>query len=70
MTETVSEGMGFRCHTLRDWLTAIEDVEKLDRKKIAEVARSRYSLESCGRQYQKIFLQLQDLYEKGWYQLG
>lgn len=69
MTETVQEGMGFRCHTLQDWLDAIEDVNTLDRKYIADTARSKYSLEACGKKYDKIFMQLNDLYRKGWYQL-
>lgn len=69
MTETISEGMGFRCHTLEDWLEAIDNVGDLDRKYIANTARSKYSLESCGRKYDKIFMQLNDLYRKGWYEV-
>lgn len=69
MTETVREGMGFRCHTLQDWLEAIEAVGDLDRKFIADSARSRYSLEACGQKYKKIFEQLNDLYRGGWYEL-
>jgi hypothetical protein len=69
MTETVQEGMGFRCHTLQDWLDAINDVDELDRKYIADTARSKYSLETCGKKYDKIFMQLNDLHRKGWYQL-
>lgn len=69
MTETVSEGMGYRCHTLQDWIDAINDVGTLDRKYIADTARSKYSLEACGKMYDKIFMQLNDLYKKGWYQL-
>lgn len=69
MTETVQQGMGFRCHTLSDWLEAIEKVETLDRSVIANQARSRYSLDSCGRRYDKIFSQLNDLYRNGWYEL-
>jgi len=70
MTETVSEGMGFRCHTLQDWLEAIDNVGDLDRKYIAETARSKYSLESCGKKYDKIFTQLNDLHRKGWYEVN
>lgn len=69
MTETISEGMGFRCHTLQDWLDAINEVDKLDRKFIADTARSRYSLEACGKKYDKIFMQLNDLYRRGWYEV-
>jgi hypothetical protein len=69
MTETVSEGMGFRCHTLQDWLDAIDAVDDLDRRFIADTARARWSLEACGKQYDKIFYQLNDLYRKGWYEV-
>ena len=69
MTETVQDGMGFRCHTLQDWIDAIHAVGDLDRAAIAERARSRYSLEACGQRYAKIFRQLNDLYRKGWYEL-
>ena len=70
MTETVQPGMGFRCHTLQDWLEATDAVDGLDRKMIASTARSRYSLEVCGAMYDKIFRQLNDLYRKGWYEVS
>jgi 2-polyprenyl-3-methyl-5-hydroxy-6-metoxy-1,4-benzoquinol methylase len=69
MTETVQSGMGFRCHTLQDWLDAIYTVDELDRKFIADTARAKYSLQACGAQYDKIFRQLNDLYRKGWYEV-
>jgi len=69
MTETIQEGMGFRCHTLQDWLDAINDVGDLDRKYIADTARSKYSLEACGKKYDKIFMQLNDLHRRGWYEV-
>lgn len=70
MTETVQPGMGFRCHTLQDWLDAIDNIETLDRKFIAKTARAKYSLEACGAQYDKIFRQLDDLNRKGWYEVN
>lgn len=69
MTETVQEGMGYRCHTLQDWLDSIENVGGLDREAIANEARSKYSIEACGQKYKKIFEQLNDLHRKGWYEL-
>jgi len=70
MTETVTEGvMGYRCHTLQDWLDAIDAVGDLDRSVIADIARSRWSLEACGKRYDKIFKQLDDLNRKGWYEV-
>jgi glycosyltransferase involved in cell wall biosynthesis len=69
MTETVQDGMGFRCHTLRDWLDALNAVGDLDRGSIAKRARGRYSLETCGAQYKKAFTDLNALYGDGWYSL-
>jgi hypothetical protein len=70
MTETVTEGVtGYRCHTLQDWLDGINDVGTLDRQAIADRARSIYSLDACGKQYDKIFKQINDLYRAGWYEL-
>ncbi len=69
MTETVQPGMGFRCHTLQDWLDAIDDVGTLNRTFIAKTARAKYSLEACGAKYDKIFKQLSDLDKRGWYEV-
>ncbi|MFZ9655110.1 MAG: glycosyltransferase [Limnohabitans sp.] len=69
-TETIIEGLtGFRCHTLQDWLDAIDKVGDLNRKAIAYVTRQRYSLETCGAKYKKIFQTLADLHGDGWYAL-
>jgi glycosyltransferase involved in cell wall biosynthesis len=69
-TETIIQGVtGFRCHTLAEWIEALKSAEKLDRKVIANTARERYSLETCGKKYDKIFNQLNDLWRKGWYEL-
>lgn len=69
-TETISNGItGFRCHTLQEWLDAIVDVDLLDRRVVAANARSRYSLETCGKQYDQIFRTLDNLRHKGWYEL-
>jgi glycosyltransferase involved in cell wall biosynthesis len=71
MTETVTEGVtGYKCHTLQDWLDGIHAVENLDRQAIADSARARWSLETCGARYDKIFCQLNDLYRKGWYEIA
>lgn len=70
MTETVIEGVsGFHCHTLQDWIDSIHAVGDLDRGVIADIARSKWSLEACGKRYDKIFQQLNDLYRAGWYEL-
>jgi glycosyltransferase involved in cell wall biosynthesis len=69
MVETVEDEMGFRCHTLQDWMDSINNIEILDRKYIAETARRKYSLETCGKKYDKIFKQISNLRKGGWYDL-
>jgi glycosyltransferase involved in cell wall biosynthesis len=69
-TETVVDGLsGYRCKTLRDWLGAIDAVEGICRRGVAEYARKRYSLQTCGAQYDKAFTQIHELYKDGWYTL-
>lgn len=71
MTETVIEGvMGYRCHTLQDWIDGIHAAGDLNRRTIADIARGKWSLETCGARYDKIFRQLNDLYRNGWYELN
>ena len=55
--------------TLQDWLDAINKAGDLDRVAIAKRARKLYSLEACGKKYDRVFKQLNDLYRKGWYEL-
>lgn len=69
-TETVIHGTtGYRCHTLQDWLDAVDNIDLIDRWTTSQVARNRYSLEACGERYDKVFQDLSNLYKKGWYQL-
>lgn len=67
-TETVQNGLnGYRCKTLGDWLEATEIVGVLNRERIADEARRKYCLENVGKQYDKVFQQLNDLRNDGWY---
>ena len=69
-TETVIDGVtGFHCHTLQDWIDAVDHAADIDRSVVASTARSRYSLEACGKKYDKIFKDINTLWGKGWYQL-
>jgi len=69
-TETIVDGVtGFRCHTLQDWIDAIHNAGNLNRVTVAKTARMRYSLETCGKKYDKIFKDINNLNKKGWYQL-
>jgi glycosyltransferase involved in cell wall biosynthesis len=67
-TETVRPGVnGYRCQVLKQWLGAINAVQKLDRRSIAAAARARYSLQTCGREYDAAFKQIDELHDEGWY---
>lgn len=66
--ETVIPGVnGYRPKTLRGWLDAIEDCKKLDRQKIADLARSKYSMSAVGALYDDAFKMIAGLGSGGWY---
>lgn len=66
--ETIVDGVtGFRCNTLADWVEAIKRSAALDRSSIAAIAREKYSIPVIGKQYDRIFRQLQALHGAGWY---
>ncbi|MFW6226057.1 MAG: glycosyltransferase [bacterium] len=66
-TETVLHGInGYRCHTLGDFLNAVEEVDSLDRKVVSDIAMERYSMETIGAKYNSIFRQISDLSREGW----
>ena len=66
--ETIEEGVsGYRCHTLADWVAAINLSSKLDRRVISDRARKKYSKEVIGKQYNWVFQQISDLKSRGWY---
>lgn len=70
-TETVTHGVtGFRCRMLADFLSAVEDVEELDRNDIASIAAKNYSTERGAVLYSRYLRRLSNLYIKtgdGWY---
>lgn len=69
-SETVIHGVtGYRCKTLGDWLSAVELVEYMNRGEIAQITRTKYSLESVGAQMDRIFKQISNLDKDGWYSL-
>lgn len=69
-TETNVQGWtGFRCHTLREFVGAVDAVQALDPHAIAAHARNRYSLDVIGEQYERYFDRLQLLWRKGWPEL-
>lgn len=69
-TETVAHGKsGFRCRTLREFLTAVKDVDTLDRAAIADYATTRYSLDAGARMYADVLARITTLNNDGWYAL-
>jgi glycosyltransferase involved in cell wall biosynthesis len=68
--ETIQHGKtGYRCHTLGDYMKAVELAPQLDRKYIRENAVNLYSYETVGQIYDNIFKQISNLKNGGWYNL-
>ncbi len=64
--ETIIEGVtGYRCHTLAEWVAAIQLNPTLDRETIANLARARYSKEIIGQNDDWVFHQFADLSRQG-----
>lgn len=69
-TETVEHGVtGYRCHTLQDFLDAVEDVERMNRGVVVSTALSKYTLDAGSAQYDQVIQRLLTLYGDGWYTL-
>jgi glycosyltransferase involved in cell wall biosynthesis len=69
-TETIIDGFnGFKCHTLGDYLAALTRIEngELSRKEISQYSKKKYDMYELAKDYNKVFLQVGDLYGKGWY---
>lgn len=67
-TETIEDEVtGFRCHTLGDFLAALDRVPGLDRLYIRARAQRLYGYERVGKMYDRAFQQIADLREEGWY---
>ena len=60
---------GYRCRTFKEFMEATEKVKDLDRKKIHELAFSKYSLEVVAVMYDDYFKKLLTLWGDGWYSL-
>lgn len=67
-TETVEQGKtGFRCSYLGEFIKAMTDVEKLDRRYIRERAVAKFSMHVLKYDYQRYFERLRLLWTKeGW----
>lgn len=67
-TETVVNGVtGYRARTLRQFLTAVEKVKKIDRHEVLDHAMDRYTTTVGARLYSDHLNTLATLHEDGWY---
>ena len=66
-TETIEQGVtGYRCHTLREFVRAVDNVPALDRQYIRNRALDRYSTDQVRHMYQEYFDRLYDIWGQGW----
>jgi glycosyltransferase involved in cell wall biosynthesis len=72
-TETVANGEnGYRCDDFNDFIEATKAVETFSddkRRKIQKNAQARFSTDVVGKQYEKYFDRLYNLWGNGWYTL-
>jgi len=66
--EIVRDGSGVRFRTLKEGIDAVEIVKQLDRSKVREYAKRKYSLEAVRPQFRTWFHRLETLWSKGWYE--
>lgn len=68
MTETVEDGVtGFHCHTLREFISAADDVRHLNPVYIRDRAVRLYSTSVIAQRYERHFNRLAALWDDGWY---
>lgn len=70
MSETVlHEKTGFRCRTFDQFVWAAKNIDQIRPIACNEWAVKNYSMNRIQLMYQEYFMQLQDLYKRGWYEL-
>lgn len=68
-SETVADGIsGYRCHTLDQFVRAVDALDDLDPKTIHEWATDRFTSAAVAPRYDRWLRRLATLYDKGWYQ--
>jgi glycosyltransferase involved in cell wall biosynthesis len=68
-SETVPHGLvGYRVRTFDQITWAIQNIDKINPANCRSWAMNNYSLEKVGKMYETYFIQLADVWEKGWYQ--
>jgi len=66
--EIVPQGeVGYRCHTMDDFLWAARNIETIKPERCREYAVNNFSMDVIGPKYQEYFTKVQDLHEGGWY---
>jgi len=66
-TETVIHGkVGYRCRTLSQFITAAKNIDKIKPSDCREWAEN-FTLEKIAPLYNEYFLQMQNLFGRGWY---
>ena len=66
--EIVPQGdVGYRCHTMDDFLWAGRNIETISPERCREYAVANFSMDRCAKAYQEYFTKVQDLYSGGWY---
>lgn len=69
-SENIDQGVnGYRCHSMRDFLSAAKSVRWLDPMKIRREAVRKWGMPKVAIQYQRYFDHLYTLWGDGWYQL-
>lgn len=69
-TETVQNGIsGFRCRTMKEFVSAAYQSQHLDRQAVRNHAMNNYSLQAVQLRYDAYFRRLLTLWEDGWYSL-
>jgi glycosyltransferase involved in cell wall biosynthesis len=67
--ETVPHGLvGYRVRTFDQICWAIKNISNINPANCRAWAMNNYSLEKVGKMYETYFIQLADVWEKGWYQ--
>lgn len=59
--------VGYRCHTMDDFLWAARNIETIDPKRCREYAVNNFSMDRCSKAYQEYFTKVHDLNQGGWY---
>jgi len=66
--EIVPQGeVGYRCHTMDDFLWAARNIDKIDPKRCREYAIANFSMDVVAKKYQEYFTKVHDLHNGGWY---